>query len=261
MVSAVVFDLDGVVYRGASGIPGVAAEIYRLQKKVKVLFLTNNATRSRLDYVRHLAGFGINARISDVMTAAFGCAHHVRDKYGRGKSVFVIGEQGFRDELEMEADARIVEGSGARIVAVGLDRHLTYARLDTALASLNSGAAFVVANTDPVWPHEKGVSIGTGAIAAALIYASGRKPDAIIGKPSTYLMDKLLEMHKIRPSQAAFVGDRLDVDVRMANKAGMKSMLVLTGIAKKEDVGKAPPSDKPDFVVQSAAHAGRALGI
>ncbi|MFH1094752.1 MAG: HAD family hydrolase, partial [Candidatus Micrarchaeota archaeon] len=165
MLKAIVFDLDGVVYLGAHGIPGVAAEVYRLQKKVKVLFLTNNATKSRLEYVRHLAGFGINARISDVMTAACGCAHHIREKFGRGKTVFVIGEQGFRDELEIEADARLTEGEDAQIVAVGLDRHVTYHRLDAALANLNRGAAFVLANSDPTWPREKSVSLGTGAIA------------------------------------------------------------------------------------------------
>ncbi len=261
MIRAIVFDMDGVLYRGSRGIPGVAAEIYRLQKKAKVLFLTNNATKSRLEYVRHLAGFGINARISDVMTAACGCAHYIREKWGRGKTVFVIGEQGFRDELEIEADARLTEGEDAQIVAVGLDRHVTYQKLDAALAALNHGAAFVLANSDPTWPGERKLSPGSGAIAALLACASGRKPDVVIGKPSTYLLDKLLEMHKVKPSQAAFVGDRLDIDIRMANRAGMKSLLALTGIAKKGDIRKAPKSDRPDFVVQSAADAGKALGI
>lgn len=261
MLKAIVFDLDGVVYRGGHGIPGVAAEINRLQRKVKVLFLTNNATKSRLEYVRHLAIFGINAKISDVMTASFGCAHFIREKYGRGKSVFVIGEQGLKDELEIEADAKITEGAGAQIVAAGLDRHISYQKLDTALACLNAGAAFVLANADPTWPNEHGVSPGSGAIAAPLIVASGRKPDVIIGKPSSYLMDKLLDMHKVKASQAAFVGDRLDIDIRMANRAGMKSVLVLTGIAKKEDAKKAPKSDRPDAVIASAADTGKALGI
>ena len=261
MLSAVVFDLDGVVYKGASGIPGVASEIARLQKKIRIFFLTNNATKSRADYVRFLASFGIMVKAEDVMTSSFGCAHYVREKYGKGKKVFVIGESGLRDELEGEAAAKIVEAGGADVVAVGLDRQISYAKLDAALKNLLSGARFVLANNDPTYPTEKGVSPGSGSIAASLIYASGRKPDVVIGKPSGYLMELLLKMHNVKAADAAFVGDRLEIDMRMANAAGMKSVLVLTGIAKREDLKKAPKSDRPYIVIESAAQLGKALGI
>ncbi len=261
MLKAMVFDLDGVVYLGSRGIPGVAGEISRLQEKVRVLFLTNNATKSRADYVRHLSSFGISASASEVMTASFGTACHIREKYGRGKKVFVVGEGGLKDELASEAGARLVGGKGAEIVACGLDRRITYRKLELALQNLNSGAIFVLANNDPTWPKEDGVAPGSGAIAASLIFASGRQPDATIGKPSTYLLDELLLLHRIKHSEAAFIGDRLDIDIRMANKAGMKSVLVLTGIAKKGDIAKAPASDKPSLVIDSAAEAGKALGI
>lgn len=261
MPSAIVFDLDGVVYKGAQGIPGVSAEISRLQKKAKVLFLTNNATKSRADYVAHLSSFGIRAKSGDVMTSSFGVAHYISEKYGKGRKIFVVGESGLKDELVLGASAKIVEGSGADIVACGLDRHINYAKLEAGLQNLVDGAAFILANNDPTWPKEHGVAPGSGAIAASLIYASGRQPDAIIGKPSSYLLDKLLEMHKVKPSDAVFVGDRLEIDIRMANAAGMKSILVLTGIAKKSDVAKAPASDKPWMVLDSAAEVGKALGI
>ncbi len=261
MLKAVVFDLDGVVYRGANGVPGVAAEIFRLQKKKQVLFLTNNATRSRSDYVRHLAIFGILVRASQVMTSSFGVAHYIRQKYGKGKKIFVVGEQGLKDELELEADAVIVEDESADIVVTGLDRHINYSKLEHALRNLNAGAKFIMANNDTSYITERGLSPGSGAIAASLIYASGRKPDAVIGKPSTYLIDELLEMHNLKPSEVAFVGDRLDIDIRMANKMGMRSVLVLTGISKKSEIAKAPASDRPGMVLESAAEVGKALGI
>ena len=261
MLKAIVFDLDGVVYLGAKGIPGVAGEISRLQKKVRVLFLTNNATKSREDYVEHLSSFGISARAGEVMTASFGTARYIREKFGKGKKVFVVGEQGLKDELVSEAGAQLVEGAGAEIVACGLDRHITYAKLELALAALNSGAVFLLANNDPTIPKEIGVGPGSGAIAASLIYASSRQPDAIVGKPSTYLLDELLLLHKIKPSEAAFIGDRLDIDIRMANKAGLKSVLVLTGIAKKRDLNNCPASDRPSLIIESAAKTGKALGI
>ena len=260
MASCVVFDLDGVVYLGAQGIPGVAGEIARLQKRAKVLFLTNNATKSRQSYVHHLARYGIRASMDDVMTASFGCAHYVKEKYGAGKRVFIIGEQGLHDELVEEAGAKIVK-EHAELVVVGLDRQVTYEKLNNALQCLNAGAKFILANSDPTLPREHGASPGSGSIAAALIYASGRKPDVVIGKPSVYLIKKLLQMHKVKPKDAVFVGDRLDIDIRMANKIGMKSVLVLTGVAKKKDVKRAPKSDKPTLVIESAAKIGKALGI
>ncbi|MFA6907517.1 MAG: HAD-IIA family hydrolase [Candidatus Micrarchaeia archaeon] len=260
MPKAIVFDLDGVVYLGARGIPGVAAEIARLQEKMPVLFLTNNATKSRLEYARHLAAYGIRAGVKDVMTASFGCARYIAEKYGKGRRICLVGEQGFQDELEAEAGAKIV-GKGAEIVACGLDRQVTYGKLDAALRNLNAGAKFILANSDPTIPREFGASPGSGAIAASLEYASGRKPDAIVGKPSVYLIRKLLGMHGIKARDCAFVGDRLDIDIRMANRIGMKSVLVLTGVAKRKDVARAPKSDRPGLIVKSAAEVGKAMGI
>jgi len=262
MLRAIVFDLDGVVYKDAHAIQGVAEEIARLQKKVAVLFLTNNATKSRADYVRHLQAFGIAADMNAIMTSSFGAACYLREKYGKGKKDFVIGESGLKDELAQEADAAIIEGrEKADAVVCGLDRHISYEKYELALGSLNSGAAFILANSDPTWPKKDGVAPGSGAIAAPLVFASGRQPEFVAGKPSSYLIDRLLEMHKINPKEAAFVGDRLEIDIRMANALGMISVLVLTGIAKKEDVGKAPATDKPQIVLESAVGAGRALKI
>jgi len=260
MPKAIIFDLDGVVYLGAKGIPGVAEEIARLQRKARVLFLTNNATKGRREYVRHLAAYGISAKVGDVMTASYGCARYVLENYGKGKRVFVVGEQGLKDEMAKEAGARIV-GRNAEIVACGLDRQFTYEKLDGALACLDAGAKFILANNDPTLPREFGASPGSGAIAASLAFASGRKPDAIVGKPSPYLLRELLKLHGIRAKEAVFVGDRLEIDIRMANKAGMKSVLVLTGVAKRGDVKRAPESDRPWKIIKSAAEVGKALGI
>jgi phosphoglycolate/pyridoxal phosphate phosphatase family enzyme len=261
MLRAIVFDLDGVLYRGSMAIPGVAEEISRLKRHVQVLFLTNNATKSRADYVEYLGKFGISAHASEIMTSSFGCAHYIREKYGKGKKVFVIGEQGLKDELEAEAGALLVEVDGAEIVVSALDRQITYRKYEYAMRNLMKGAAFVLANNDPTLPKEMGFAPGSGAIASVLIVATGRKPDVIVGKPSTYLIDKLLEMHKVKASEAAFVGDRLEIDIRMANRTGMKSILVLTGVAKRKDLKNAPKSDRPDIVLPTAAKVGKALKI
>jgi 4-nitrophenyl phosphatase len=255
----IVFDLDGVIYRGERVIPGVPAAIARLQERAKILFLTNNSTRSRADCVRHLASLGISAKAPDVMTSSFGCARYIKENHGIGCKVFLIGEQGLRDELEAEAKVRFVE-SGAEIVVVGLDRQVDYRKLDLGLRNLQGGAVFLVANSDPTYPAEQGFSPGSGAIAASLICASGRKPDTVIGKPSSYLIEKLLRMHRAKPASAVFVGDRLDTDMRLANRMGMKSVLVLTGVTRAADVRSAPASDRPDAVIGSAAELESLLG-
>ncbi|MCX8197263.1 MAG: HAD-IIA family hydrolase [Candidatus Micrarchaeota archaeon] len=261
MIKAVVFDLDGVVYVGKHAIPGVPQEIARLQKKLPVFFLTNNATKSRKQYVLHLASFGIRTQQSNIMTSSFGCAKYLLDNFGTKKKVFVIGEEGLKSELASVAQAKITSSSDAKFLVCGLDRAISYEKLRNALLCLNKGAHFILANNDPTWPTEKGLAPGSGAIGALLSYASGRAPDVIIGKPSTYLLEMLLKSHNISPSDAIFVGDRLDIDIRMANKAGLKSVLVLSGVSKKEDIASAPPSDKPNIVLKTAAHLGSALGL
>ena len=257
---AIIFDMDGVIYRGARGVPGVAREISRLQRKTRVLFLTNNATKSRKEYVRHLGGYGIRAKESEIMTAALGCAKYVREKYGTGKGIYVVGEQGLHDELEA-VGAKLVEGKGAKLVVVGLDREFTYEKLAAATNNIIMGAKFILANSDPTYPAEKGLMPGSGAIAAAISYACGKEPDVVLGKPSHYLANLLAEEHNIDPKKAVFVGDRLDIDIRMANGMGMTSVLVLSGIARKEDLAHISASEKPKIIVESAATLGRALGI
>ncbi|MCX8174833.1 MAG: HAD-IIA family hydrolase [Candidatus Micrarchaeota archaeon] len=260
MIEAVVFDLDGVVYRGAHAIPGVAAEISRLERKVAVLFLTNNATKSRSDYVRTLARFGIRASADRIMTSAYGTAKLIARKWGKGRRIFVVGEQGLCEELEAEAGARLVE-ENAEIVVCGLDRKIDYRKITLGIRNLLGGAKFVVANSDPTYPAEDGVCAGSGSISASLAYGAAREPDLVVGKPAPFLMRELLRAWRISPKRAAFVGDRLETDIRMANALGMKSVLVLSGIAKKEDVAKAKRTDRPSVVLKSAAEVGKALGI
>ena len=225
-----------------------------------MLFLTNNATKSRHDYVSLLLSLGIKAKEDEIMTSSFGAASYIAENYGKKRKVFAIGEQGLLKELKQEAEAEFVE-KDADIVAVGLDRKFEYAKLNLALQNILGGAKFVLANSDSTYPVENGLAPGSGAIGAAISYASGRRPDIVIGKPSTYLIEKLLAMHGAKAGETVFVGDRLDIDMKMANRMKMGSVLVLTGVSRKEEVASAPASDKPGIVLPSAAGVGKALGI
>jgi 4-nitrophenyl phosphatase len=238
-----IVDLDGVVYRGRELIPGADERIAKLRKRGKVIFLTNNSTLSREDYVDKLRGFGIAAKEEEIITSGYAAAIHIKKKYP-GARAFVIGEEGLRNELRKQWIE--VGFRGCNVVVVGLDRNFNYAKLAMAMGLIKKGAAFIATNRDKTLITEKGLLPGGGAIVKAVEEASGKEP-VIVGKPSEIMAEVVLERIKLRPEEVLLVGDRLETDIAMGKRAGMKTALVLTGSSKREDVEK---SDiKPDYVL------------
>ncbi len=192
--SRIVFDLDGVVYRGHTPIAGAAEAVERIRAAgMRVSFLTNNATRSRLDLRKRLAQFGVKTEVSDIMTSAYATACYLKSLKPQAREVFVVGEEGLREEIRQagltvlpgvlegeEASAttfsRIPSEKTARkadVLVCGLDRQITYAKLASALEVLHSGAKWIACNLDPTLPMEKGVHPGSGSLVASLAYAAG----------------------------------------------------------------------------------------
>ena len=140
MIKAVIFDLDGTLFLGKQTIAGAPEILERLRNQgKKVIFLTNAATRSRKNMAEKLVGMGLNAKKEEIYCSSYFLAKYIRSNYP-DKKVFVLGEQGIIDELE-EAGIEHVEDN-ADIVAVGLDRKLTYEKLANALQELEKGAIF-----------------------------------------------------------------------------------------------------------------------
>jgi len=248
-----IFDLDGVVYIGDTPVEGARETLTYIRKSGrKVCFLTNNASKSRRDYVRKLNGMGIGCSKKEVLTSAYGLALYLRKKYKKGKCV-VIGESGLNEELRL-CGFEVVsgkEGENADFVAVGIDRRFDYDKLKTALRAVRNGARFVAANLNPSKLEEDGIVPGAGAMVAALEISSGVKPEAVIGKPNRTLFEMALtEMH-LKKSEVAKVGDVLDVDIAGGNRFGIYTVLVLTGIAKKEDLRGLGGEMKPKLVLNS----------
>ncbi|MEM3944829.1 MAG: HAD hydrolase-like protein, partial [Thermofilaceae archaeon] len=132
----------------------------------------------------------------------------------------MVGEEGLVEELEREG-IELTDPQHAECLVVGIDRHLTYQKLADALKCLNHGALFVATNEDPTLPVEDGVLPGAGAIVAALERASGRKPDVVIGKPSSTMFEMVLEEKRLDPSKTLVVGDRIDTDIAGAKRLGI----------------------------------------
>ncbi len=253
-----VFDLDGVIYRGDEPQDHVRETVLSLRNQGHIVrFFTNNATVSRYSYLSKLEKMRIPTPLEDIMTSAYATAMYFREKNAVGKTVFRIGERGMVEEFEAVGMKVIGDGEepGAHIdfVVVGLDRSFNYDSLTRAQQAVFAGAQFIATNEDPTFPLEGGMVVpGGGCMVAALRTATGQEP-FVVGKPETYAFDKILELTNTPPQRAIMVGDRLDTDVIVGNRAGAETVLVLTGITSREEAERATGEMKPDRIIETLA--------
>lgn len=243
---ALVLDLDGVVYVGNRPVEGVAEFLRGWREEGrKVVFVTNNSSLSREGYARKLEGMGIRALPQEILTSGYLTAEHLRRR-APGARVYVVGEEGLKEELR-RAGMELVEGEEVEYVVVGIDREFNYRKLEVALRALNGGAEFLATNADPTYPTERGLLPGAGAMVSALSFSSGRKP-RIMGKPSPRMYREALRLLGTKPGETAAVGDRVDLDVVPAKRLGMFSVLVLSGVTRREDLKGL--KERPDLVLE-----------
>ena len=238
-------DMDGVIVMSGSPIPGAVDAVNRLNSRGEVFVLSNNSTRSRKRFAGNLKDIGVRLPAGRVINSAFVLAKFLREEKGP-LSVFTVGEEGLDLELR-ELGHEITDPEKSEIVAVGMDRGLTYEKLDRALTGLNGGANFFATNSDSTFPTPDGESPGAGASVGA-IRGMGYEPEKIVGKPSKVAADIAMEVAGASsPEDCLVLGDRLETDILLAERAGMDSVLVLSGVETEESLGK---SDfKPTYVV------------
>ncbi|HXW36361.1 MAG TPA: HAD-IIA family hydrolase [Nitrososphaerales archaeon] len=224
------FDLDGVFYKGKEkrvklGGTEIVNALRARGKKIYVL--TNNSTDTVAKLASNLRAFDIPVRRDEILTSTLLTARFLSKKYGRA-SYFLVGETGMDRELQRHGHRR-VEGLKADVVAIGLDRFLTYEKLDHATRVGNNGADLVASHAAKVYMSGEGAALGPGATVKALEFSTGKRAVSI-GKPSPLMFKLALEMAGYRPQDAVMAGDQLDTDVAGAAKAGIDSVLVLTGV-------------------------------
>ena len=246
---AILLDLDGVLYRWPEPIPGAADAVATLRDAGKrVAFVTNNASRTPEEVAERLASVGVRAEPTEVVTSALATAAALG---GRGvRSAFVVGEGGLIVALQDEG-IQVVDGSAEDVgaVVVGFDRDVTYSKLKDASVLVARGVPLIASNTDASFPAPGGEAWpGAGALVAAIETTTGATAE-LIGKPEAPLLE--LALDAAGGGRPLVVGDRLDTDVAGAVRLGWDSALVLTGVARREDVER---SDwKPTFVVDGVA--------
>ena len=247
-IQGVIIDLDGCVYVGDRPVEGVAKTIKELrQRGLKLLFLTNNATKTPEEYVNKLKSMGIDASQNEILTSGIIAASYVRRVYGKSK-IYVVGTQALENVLTNYGH-EIVD-SNADIVIVGLDFNFNYQKLLVASTEIRRGAKFIATNTDSTIPVEEGLLPGAGSIVKAIEVASGVKP-VVVGKPSKIALREALRRIHVKPENAIVVGDRPETDVKMGKRFQCKTVLVLTGVIGKEGIKALPKKLKPDFVIES----------
>ena len=241
-------DLDGVVYIGEHAVPGaIPALMAAASCGMGLAYVTNNASRTPAAVATHLRELGLPADDTAVVTSAQAGARLLLERLGPGAQVLAIGGPGVAEALR-ESGLTPVHRRTEQTAAIlqGFGRDVGWADLAEAALAVQAGLPWIASNPDLTVPIPGGRGPGNGALVQAVATAAGRAPDDIAGKPHPALMrESILRTGATRP---LVVGDRLDTDIEGARRAGVPSLLVLTGITRPLDLLVAPPAHRPDLV-------------
>lgn len=240
-------DLDGVVYLGDEPAPYAVEALSAARRDgMRMAYVTNNASRSPDDVAAQLAGYGLDATVEEIVTGAQAAAALLAERLSPGDAVLVTGTAALRDAVTA-AGLRVVPTADddPRAVVMGYDPTIDYARLAEATVAIRRGAMFVASNLDATLPTPRGALPGMGSLAALVTTATGQQP-VVAGKPERTLFEQ--SVARTGAKKALVVGDRLDTDIEGANRAGLPSLLVLTGVTDLLAAATADPSRRPTFI-------------
>jgi 4-nitrophenyl phosphatase len=251
-------DLDGVVYRGAVPVPGVAAVLAeRAAAGDHVVYVTNNSRWHRTEYHEKLRTMGAPVDDRSVMSSARATALALAGLPSRPRATMVLGGPGLVRELRDErlhVVAPTPRGLAERpdAVVVGIDVALTYRRLSVAAEAVRDGALFVATNRDPVFPTPEGFNAGAGSIVAAVTVAGRREPDLVIGKPEPALLGQAAHEAGVPVEEAVVIGDGISTDIAAAHRVGARSILMLTGVTTRAHAEGLPSAEQPTWIAEDA---------
>jgi len=246
-----IFDLDGTVYLGEKAIPSAPETIANLRKEgCGVVFLSNKPLEPRENYAKKLTHLGIPTPTEDVINSTLVLIQYLLKEMPTA-TVFVIGEKPLLDEFS-EAGISLSENpEEIDVVIASFDRTFDYRKLDIGYQALRLGARFFATNADRTCPVAGGEIPDAAAVIGALEGCSGRKVELVAGKPSSLMVEIVLERLGLQAKDCLMIGDRLETDMLMGKEAGMATALVLTGVTQREDIPHS--SVQPDYILESVA--------
>ncbi|KND03007.1 phosphoglycolate/pyridoxal phosphate phosphatase [Spizellomyces punctatus DAOM BR117] len=270
-IDTFLLDCDGVIWSGNHVIDGVQEVLDLLRAKGKrLLFVTNNSTKSRAAYLKKFASLHINASVDEIFGSSYAAAYYIANvlNFPKDKKVYVIGMSGIREELASEgiryagaeddnenlADMSLMSSIhpdpeiGA--VLLGFDLNINYKKLAKAFTYLHADdqCHFLATNSDLTFPAGGTVYPGTGALLAALAAPLERKP-LVLGKPHQPMLDVIVAKYHLNKDRTCMIGDRLDTDIEFGKKGGLKTLLVMTGVTNPDKLKRSPI--QPDCYISS----------
>ncbi|MFQ5601131.1 MAG: HAD-IIA family hydrolase [Candidatus Krumholzibacteriia bacterium] len=256
-LEAFLVDMDGVLYRGDTTLPGARAFLEHLQdRRIPHVFLTNNSSRTPQQYVEVLGRMGVRVSPDRILTSALVTAADVARMAAEDARILMVGSHGLREALTAAGLTLTERADNAAFVVVGLDRNVTYEKLAQASLAIERGARFLGTNADGSFPSERGLEPGTGALLAAIEAASGVRPQ-VYGKPEPAMFEQALELLGSARERTAMIGDRHETDIVGAARVGLVTIAVTTGAGSTEELRRLEPP--PDFVFPSVLEIHQAL--
>ncbi|XVH32262.1 HAD-IIA family hydrolase [Haloferacaceae archaeon DSL9] len=248
-LTAAIVDLDGTVYRGDDLVPGAKAGIEALRNRgIDVLFLSNKAIERRDDYREKLDRLGVSVTRDRVVNSSAITARYLAERHPTD-GVFVVGERVLERELEDAGLAITDDPAEIDVVVASMDREFGYDALRIALDGMTEATAFYATNPDRTCPTADGEIPDAAGMIGAIEEVTGYDLDRVLGKPSQVTIDVALDLLETTPDRCLMVGDRLETDIAMGNRAGMTAVLVLTGVTDRTDLGRT--TAEPDYVLDS----------
>lgn len=248
------FDMDGTVYIDDGLING-AVELIQLLKKRgnKCFFFTNNSSKTRKEYFHKLRGFGIDLSEEEIITSNRITASYLKNNHPTARIMYMGNFEATKEikdfglnilpPYKRNLDKRI------DVAVMAYDTGINYEKISVFAHFLNQNILYIVTHPDINCPSKTGMIPDVGSFIAMFEKSTGRKPDLIMGKPSTVILEYLFAQEGIEKTAAVFIGDRLYTDIKMAQDVGISSVLVLSGESQLNDVKKGVHS--PDLIVDS----------
>jgi len=248
MPKSYLIDMDGVLLSGSTIIPGADRFIERLKARgMDYLVLTNNPMYTPRDLAHRFQSIGLDAPPERIFTSALATALFLQSQQPNG-TAFVIGESGLTEAIH--SVGYVITDQAPDYVVLGETHTYNLGFITRAIRLIADGARFIATNPDPSGPSEEGLVPACGAMAALIETASGVSP-FFVGKPNPLMMRTALNYLDVHSENAVMVGDRMDTDVLAGVESGMETILVLTGVTRREDVTRYPY--RPTHVVESVA--------
>lgn len=256
-INLFLFDMDGTLYLGNQLFDFTKELLLKIRKSgKKYLFMTNNSSRSVVDYVKKLEKLGIEATEDDFITSSQATAYYLK-LYHKGAKLYVCGTKSLKDELRKEGFTVTEELEDVDCIVMGFDTELTFKKLeDVSRLLLARDIPYIATNPDYVCPTEFGSVPDCGSVCD-MIYNATQKRPIVIGKPSSLMPELAMQQYGYKKAESAVIGDRIYTDIKSGLNAGITGILVMSGETTWEILEKS--EDKPHLVLKNAGEIVSAL--